>query len=81
MGNHGYSVMDVRELHGAVVGRQTKLTAFGIVSKSDDVEIIEDTAAAAAAAVVSGPLRLLRIRNPWGRGLHSSAFKLNLSRL
>jgi hypothetical protein len=71
--------MDVRELHGAVVGRQTKLTAFGIVSKSDDVEIIEDTAA--AAAVVSGPLRLLRIRNPWGRGLHSSAFKLNLSRL
>ena len=79
MGNHGYSVMDVRELHGAVVGRQTKLTAFGIVSKSDDVEIIEDTAA--AAAVVSGPLRLLRIRNPWGRGLHSSAFKLNLSRL
>ena len=70
VGNHAYSVMDVRELHGAAIGRQTKLTAFGIVSKSDDVEIIEDAAAAAAAAaagVVSGPLRLLRIRNPWGR--------------
>ena len=58
VGNHAYSVMEVRELHGAAVGRQTKLTSF--VAK-DGVEDVN------AAPCPRGELRLLRIRNPWGR--------------
>ena len=58
VGNHAYSVMEVRELHGAAVGRQTKLTSF--VAKDEVIELD-------AADRSGGPLRLLRIRNPWGR--------------
>ena len=37
VGNHAYSVMEVRELHGAAVGRQTKLTSF--VAKDEVIEL------------------------------------------
>jgi hypothetical protein len=58
VGNHAYSVMEVRELHGAAVGRQTKLTSF--VAKDEVIELD-------ASDRTGGPLRLLRIRNPWGQ--------------
>ena len=37
VGNHAYSVMEVRELHGAAVGRQTKLTSFVAKDGVEDV--------------------------------------------
>ena len=63
VGNHAYSVMEVRELHGAAVGRQTKLTSFVAKDGVEDVNAASDSAAPSDRT----PLRLLRIRNPWGR--------------
>lgn len=73
VGNHAYSVMEVREVYGASVGRQTKLTAFVGGDEKTGEDAGESTAMSAgdgdvaAAAPAPEPLRLLRIRNPWGR--------------
>ena len=76
VGGHAYSVLDVRQLHGVAVGRQTKLDGF----VEREVEIVDPapalvsasaskyaSSAAAADASSPPPLRLVRVRNPWGR--------------
>ena len=69
VGGHAYSVMEVRELAGAAVGRQTKLTAF-VAQRGDgdgDGNGDGDSVVVASTSRDGEPLRLLRVRNPWGR--------------
>ena len=67
VGGHAYSVMDVRELHGALVGRQTTIseTSRLLTEKADG--IVEVKTKPNPKTNVSEPLRLVRVRNPWGR--------------
>jgi hypothetical protein len=68
VGHHAYSVLDVRELHGFVVGQQKKLTSF--FKKKHDTRDGNRAAAGLEEGVApehAEALRLLKIRNPWGK--------------
>eukprot|EP00037_Helgoeca_nana_P031493 m.403289 g.403289 ORF g.403289 m.403289 type:complete len:553 (+) comp28407_c0_seq12:1520-3178(+) len=64
VGCHAYSVLDVRELSGVLIGRQTKIGDFFRGSKKSEPA---STSAAASGMTADGVLRLIRLRNPWGR--------------
>ena len=80
VGGHAYSVLDVRELRGAAVGKQTKLPYAAAAAAAEDpseegedpeVTIVGETSRpprlGPAASRDRAPLRLVRVRNPWGR--------------
>ena len=64
VGGHAYSVMEVRELHNVVVGRQTTIGETTRIAKEKADGITEINSSNTAT---SERLRLLRVRNPWGR--------------
>ncbi|CAM9362615.1 unnamed protein product, partial [Discosporangium mesarthrocarpum] len=68
VGCHAYSILEVRELHGVRGARQPTLLDFvGPTAR----EGVGRRAGGGQCEVIDGtngqPLRLLRIRNPWGR--------------
>jgi hypothetical protein len=72
VGGHAYSVMDVREVRGLTVGRQTTLAeslrAERRKKKEDGVPEAETTQAPGPPGPAADEtLRLVRVRNPWGR--------------
>ena len=63
VGGHAYSVMDVREVRGLTKGRQTTLGE----SRIGCSEIVAEEEAETARRSADETLRLVRVRNPWGR--------------
>jgi hypothetical protein len=63
VGGHAYSVMDVREVRGLTKGRQTTLGE----SRVGCPEIVAEEEAGTARRSADETLRLVRVRNPWGR--------------
>lgn len=70
---HAYSILDVRELTGVVVGRQTRIQDFfGATAASTTTANTETTTATPTSSLPvpgmtpEGVLRLIRLRNPWG---------------
>ena len=71
VGGHAYSVMDVREVRGLTVGRQTTLAeslrAERRKQNEDGVAEAETIPAPGSMPAADETLRLVRVRNPWGR--------------
>jgi calpain-15 len=57
VGHHAYSVLQVLEIHEAIVGEQQRVTDFFTGNPEKKKETKKQKAA----------LRLVRIRNPWGK--------------
>ncbi|CAJ1925377.1 unnamed protein product [Cylindrotheca closterium] len=87
VGCHAYSVLKVLELHGRVVGAQPKLTSFfsgnskGSKTPSDTskpnketMDLTETSAGDEAGSDQRQSVRLVRIRNPWGKKEWTGAF-------
>ncbi|KAG5176993.1 hypothetical protein JKP88DRAFT_334256 [Tribonema minus] len=63
--NHAYSILEVRELHGIKEGKQLTVDHFfGARAESSSAQHMLQHA---STQPPPPPLRLLRIRNPWGR--------------
>eukprot|EP00041_Stephanoeca_diplocostata_P029261 m.858982 g.858982 ORF g.858982 m.858982 type:complete len:526 (+) comp23526_c0_seq5:1852-3429(+) len=73
VGMHAYSILDVRELTGVVVGRQTRIQDFFSANTPRAANSPGKTAATTPTSALpvpgmtpEGVLRLVRLRNPWG---------------
>ena len=79
VGNHAYSIIDVREIDNTIIGQQTNITNFMSSSsstKSDSLLPVSSYEYGLQSDFISenGTLRLIRMRNPWGfRGMHLSS--------
>lgn len=62
VGGHAYSVLDVIEVRDCLVGEQSKVTDFFSAKTTDDMEVWTKRNESERTTV-----RLLRIRNPWGK--------------
>ena len=70
VGGHAYSVMDVREVRGLAVGRQKTLgesLRAGRRERRGAAAEAETPPPRDPASDSDGALRLVRVRNPWGR--------------
>ena len=63
VGGHAYSLLDAREVH-AKAGQQ--LTMQDALSAADPKPVAAAAAAASGGGELARPLRLLKVRNPWG---------------
>jgi calpain-15 len=72
VGSHAYSVLKVQEIHGSMVGSQQKMTDFfgGSTSKKAKLDVGASQEKNTASSNSHGreeTIRLIRIRNPWGK--------------
>lgn len=63
---HAYSLLNVYEVHGVVVGQQKKVTNFFTKEEKYDDEISIVNTPDEATSDKERIVRLVRIRNPWG---------------
>lgn len=62
VGNHAYSILDVREISGARLGAQQQISDF-LNSESSSASMFDSS----ISSDIVEDLRFVRIRNPWGR--------------
>lgn len=63
---HAYSLLDVYEVHGVIVGQQKKVTNFFTKEEKHDDDIMIVDTPHEATIDKERTIRLVRIRNPWG---------------
>lgn len=67
VGCHAYSILEVVELSGAKEGKQLQIDAFFGGSQSKKQKVGERESESESSSHHTSVLRLLRIRNPWGK--------------
>lgn len=67
VGGHAYSILEVKELHNVCRSEQKALTDFFTANSSDGIIGARSLGAQHIHFSNSGTLRLIRMRNPWGR--------------
>jgi hypothetical protein len=90
VGNHAYSILDIRELHDIQLGEQLSIRTFLRDQSSSLLPPLPPSREEECLREVqfTGQLRLLRIRNPWGKrewngnfSSHSSLWTTKLKQL
>ena len=67
VGGHAYSILSVREIHGSMVGSQTKVTDF-FTNPKKKAKREEGTKGIQELKLDNdNVIRLIQIRNPWGK--------------
>lgn len=74
MGCHAYSVLDVRELRGVAVGEQKRITDFFAGGTPGPPPRAPSPWDPPPGVAEGGVVRLVQIRNPWGRREWRGAF-------
>jgi calpain-15 len=69
VGGHAYSILDCKELADVMLGEQKKLTEYFVTDSRAIVETDRLEALRREQTLLSedGTLRVIRLRNPWGR--------------
>jgi hypothetical protein len=69
VGGHAYSILDCKELADVMLGEQKKLSEYFVTDSRAIVETDRLEALRREQTLLSedGTLRVIRLRNPWGR--------------